>query len=114
MKHAEKISRSVGQSQTVITFDLAIYVKAKQIQLKYPTEFSHTILCLGSFHIALNFLSIIGKKYQGSGLEDLLIESEVYAAGTTTALMSRRSYNRGVRAHKLCFEPFFQLCGNHL
>lgn len=42
-------------------------------------------------------------------MKDLLIESEVYAAGTTTALMSGRSYNRGVRAHKLCFEAFFRL-----
>ena len=53
------------------------------------------------------FLSI-GKKYQGSGLDDLLIESGVYAAGTTSALLAGRSYNRGVRAHKLCFEAFFQ------
>ena len=40
----------------------------------------------------LNFLSTIGKKYQGSGLYDLLIESGVYAAGTTSALLAGRSY----------------------
>ena len=33
----------------------------------------------------------------------------MYAAGSTTALMNGRSYNRGVRAHKLCFEAFFCL-----
>lgn len=33
----------------------------------------YTILRIGGFQIALNFLSIIGKKYQSSGLEDLLI-----------------------------------------
>ena len=53
MKHAQQISLSVGQLESVITFDLAIYVKAKQIQLKFPDEFSDTILHLGGFHIAL-------------------------------------------------------------
>ena len=112
MKNAQQISSSVGQLESVITFDLAIYVKAKQIQLKFPDEFSDTILRLGGFHVALNFLSIIGKKYQGSGLDDLLIESGVYAAGTTSALLAGRSYNRGVRAHKLCFEAFFRQLWN--
>ena len=54
---------------------------------------------MGRFHIAFNFLAIIGKKFLNSGLEDLLIESGVYAAGTTSALMKGKSYNRGVRAH---------------
>ena len=57
MKHAQQISLSVGQLESVITFDLAIYVKAKQIQLKFPDEFSETILRLGGFHIARNSLS---------------------------------------------------------
>ena len=57
----------------------------------------------------LNFLSIIGKKCQGSALDDLLIEFGVYAARTTSAFMAGCSYNRGVRAHKLCLEAFFRL-----
>ena len=109
MKLAQRISESVGQSEVVITFDLAIYVKAKQIQLIYPADFANVIICLGGFHIALNYLAIVGKKDLSSGLEDLLIESGVYAAGTTSVLMNGRSYNRGVRAHKLCFEALFRL-----
>lgn len=93
----------------MITFDLAFYVKAKETQLTFTAGFSNTLLRLGSFHIALNFLSIIGKKHQSSGLKDLLIESRVYAAGRTTALINGRSYNTGVRAHNLCFEAFSRL-----
>ena len=58
-------------------------------------ESSHIVI-----HIALNFLSLIGKKYTNSGLDDLLIESGVYAAGTTSALI-KKSYSRGIRGHKL-------------
>lgn len=44
MKHAEKISQRVGQSETVITFDLAIYLKAKQSSLSIPWS-SQTQFC---------------------------------------------------------------------
>ena len=109
LKHAQAISNTMGQEDTVITFDLAIYVKAKQIQWRSANEFSNVVIRMGTFHIALNFLAIIGKKYLNSGLQDLLIESGVYAAGTTSVLMKGKLYNRGVRAHKLCMEAFFRL-----
>ena len=54
-------------------------------------------------------VGLIGKKYLHSGLDDLLIESGVYAARTTAALMKGKSYNRGVRAHKLVSEAMFRL-----
>ena len=74
-----------------------------------PEEFSDTVIRMGGFHVALNFLSLIGKKYTNSGLDDLLIESGVYAAGTTSALMKGKSYNRGIRGHKLAMEALFRL-----
>ena len=49
MKHAQQISQRVGQLEAVITFDLAIYVKAKEIQLKFPAKFSKTVLRLQAF-----------------------------------------------------------------
>jgi len=109
MKHAQKMCTNLGQVDTVITFDLAIYTKAKQIQMKFPEEFSGTVLRLGGFHIALNFLSLLGKKFCSSGLEDFLIESGVYATGTASAIMKGKSYNRGIRAHKLAMEALFCL-----
>ena len=99
-KHTQRISESVGQSEVVITFDLTMYVMAKQIQLRYRP---------GGFQVALHYLAIVGKKYRSSGLEDILIESGVYAAGTTSVLMNGRSYSWGVRLHKLCFEALFRL-----
>ena len=93
LKHAQKISNAMGQADTVITFDLAIYSKAKEIQWRFPNEFSNVVVRMGGFHIALNFLSLLGKKYADSRLEDLLIESGVYAAGLTSALMKGKSYN---------------------
>jgi len=87
LKHAQNISAAMGQADTVITFDLAIYSKAKEIQWRFPDEFSIVAVRMGEFHIALNFLSLLGKKFGDSGLDDLLIESGVCAAGSTSTLM---------------------------
>lgn len=84
-------------------------MKAKQIQWKFPGQFSDVVIRMGGFRVALNFLSLIGKKYLNSGLDDLLIESGVYAAGTTSTLMKGKCYNRGIRAHKLSMKAFFRL-----
>ena len=64
----------MGQADTVITFNLAIFSKAKKIQWRFPDEFSNVLVRMGGFHIALNFLSLLGKKFANSGLDDLLIE----------------------------------------
>ena len=79
---------SVNKTQ-VITFDVAVYMKAKQIQWKASQEFQHAVIRMGGLHIALNFLSVIGKIFAESGHEDLLVESGVYAAGSTSALLAR-------------------------
>lgn len=78
MKNVQKMCAAIAQTDSVLTFDMAIYVKAKLIQWSSPDEFIDTVIRMGGFHIVLNFLALIGKKYQNSGLEDLLIESGVY------------------------------------
>ena len=109
MKLAQKICESMGQRDSFITFDLDLYAKAKQLQMKYPNEFKNTVIRMGGFHIALNYLAVLGNLYAQSGLEDLLIESGVYVAGTTSVLMLGKSYNKGIRAHKLSMEALFRL-----
>ena len=98
LKHAQKVTSVLGQQVTVVTFDLVIYMKAKQIQWRYPEEFADVIIRMGGFHIALNYLGLMGKKYLDSGLDDLLIESGRYAA----ALMKGK-------ACKLVSEAMFRL-----
>ena len=79
------ISNTMGQEDTVITFDLVIYVKAKQIQWRLANEWLRFI----------SYWTFWRLKYLHSGLEDQLIESGVYAAGTTSLLMKGKSDNGG-------------------
>ncbi|KAI8487179.1 hypothetical protein Bbelb_349770 [Branchiostoma belcheri] len=109
MKQTKTMMAALGQENSVITMDLAMYVKAKTIQWCRPEEFKSTIIRLGGFHIALKYLSVIGKLFKDSGIQDVLIESEVYDPNTAQALLDGKSYNRGVRAHKLLCEALLRL-----
>ena len=69
LKHAQKVTSALGQQVTVVTFDLLIYMKVKQIQWRYPEDIADVIIRMGGFHIALNYLGLMGKKYPDSGLD---------------------------------------------
>lgn len=109
MKQVQNMMDVLNQKNSVITFDLAIYMKVKEIQWRFPNKFKDTIIRMGGFHIALNFLAVIGKRFQDSGLEDLLVESRIYGCNTASVLLKGKSYNRGVRAHKLAMEAMLRL-----
>ena len=64
LKHAQAISNTMGQEDTEIAFDLAIYVKAMEIQWRSANKFSKVAIRMGTFHIASNFLAIIGRSTQ--------------------------------------------------
>ena len=87
MKLAQKICESMGQRDSLITFDLDLYAKAKQLQMRYRTELKNTVIRMGGFHMASNYLTLLGKKNAQSGLEDLLTRSIVYVVGTTSQVV---------------------------
>lgn len=93
MKQVQFMMAILGNQYSVIMFDLAIYVKAKEIQQRNHNEFSNIVIRLGGFHIALNYLAVLGKCFQDSGIEDLLIESGLYGPSSASALLYGKLYN---------------------
>ena len=55
MKTVQKIISKTSQVNTVITFDEAIYCKAKEIQWRVSDEFADTVIRMAGFHIAITF-----------------------------------------------------------
>ena len=43
LKHTQATSTTMGQGDTIITLDLAIFVKAKQIQWRFANKFSDVV-----------------------------------------------------------------------
>ena len=62
-------------------------MKAKDIQWRYEDQFQDLGIRLRGFHIALNFLALIGEKFNESSLEDILIESGLCGSCRTQALL---------------------------
>ena len=100
----QKMTRSLGQNTTVITFDEAIYSKAREMFL-----FSDVVLRLGGFHKALIFLATIGKLSDGGGIMDILVESDIFGSAKVCQILKGKSYTRAVRAHKALTEGLIRL-----
>ena len=109
LKIVQEMSKHLQVSTAVITFDLTIHSKAKEIHWRYSEAYQNLAIRLGGFHIALNYLALIGKMFQESGLEDVFIESGLYGSSSTMALLQGKSYNKGIRGHKLIMEVLLRL-----
>lgn len=63
----------------------------------------------GGFYIVLNFLFVIGKKFEEFGIEDLFIEFGVYGSNIILVLFNGKFYNCGVCVYKLIMEVLLRL-----
>ena len=108
-KRSITMAGQIGQTDVVIVCDLADYAKAAEIINKKKNELGRIVLRLGAFHLACLFLGIIGKSFRNAGLEDILIESDVIAAGSVNGELEGKHYNRGIRMHKLVMEALFPI-----
>ena len=84
----------------IIVFDQAAYAKAMEIcSSPLGVDLERVVLRMGAFHVILNFLAVVGRRFGSAGLRDVLIESDILASGSVDAVLEGRHYNRGLRAH---------------
>ena len=46
---------------------------------------------------------------KGGGLEDILIEGNIYGASAVAKILEGKSYDRGIGAHKVTYKAFWRL-----
>ena len=88
-----RIMHSLKLTSTTCVFDQAIYCKALEIKSKNSDLYKPIVPRLGTFHTLCTLTSIIGKRFQDTGLRNLCIESGIVTEGSVSALMEGRSYN---------------------
>ena len=103
------MAKPLHLQDTVVVVDQATYAKAFEIVCKHKEEFKSVVLRLGSFHTCLDILAVLGKRFEHSGLRDLLVESGVVTEGSVDGVLNGRHYNRSVQIHKLVLEALFRL-----
>ena len=59
---------------------------------------------IGSFHILCAYMKMIGNKMQGTGLSDILVESELMSCGSLIGVLKGKSYVRALNCHKVMLE----------
>jgi hypothetical protein len=106
------IADALHLTAIAVVCNQAIYSKAQQIRWQNVNFQGHLVLQLGDFHTTLSFLSTIGKRFQNSGFEDIVIEAGIVAPSSIDGVMSGHHYNRSMRAHKLLFEALHRLRWN--
>lgn len=103
------VSQKLDQTYTVITFDQALYCRAKEMVWSHPDEFQNVIIRLGGFHIAMNFMKAIGQYMESSGLGDAWVESGVFGETTANHMLAGNAYNKAIRGHKLTYESLWRI-----
>ena len=103
------IATKLSQSKTVVTFDQTLYYQARELVWLFPDKLDGIVLRLGGFHIAMNFLGVLGQHFADSGVTDLWIDTGIFNECTANQMMQGKFWNRAIRGHKLMHEALSRL-----
>ena len=106
---SQRATQYVGQSYTIVTFDPGVAQKAYSIIWENHVGFGNVIIRSDVFHAICSLLGALGKHMQGSGFDDVVIESGICTSGSLKKVMYGKHYNRALRVHKLMLESLERL-----
>ena len=106
MKMSQALAKECGQEFIVVTYDLAIAKPALLIQAQDAPKFDNIFVCFGAFHIQMAFFSVLGHILDGSGGDDILVDTDVLASGSMNGFLAGKHFNRCKRLHPLLATAF--------
>ena len=109
LKRSKEASEILGQDQTIVTFDLATAKKAYSIIWNAPNTYKDVFIRLGTFHVICAYFKAMGKVLEGSGFEEVVLESGMCASGSINGVMTGKHYNRALKIHKVYLEAMERL-----
>ena len=111
IKQAEEINRIVvgPNRKVVITLDMALYERAKRLQMLLQDCKEKWVLRIGEFHTVLCALCAIGSAIEGSGIDDAWVMADIYGPVTTRKILEGKHMKRSVDAHIMTLQVFFDL-----
>lgn len=88
--------------RTIVSMDLQLYNKC--LQLKANEEIAKDfIFRLGELHAVFAMLKVIGKYIESSGLDEILVEANVYGPVTKGQILEGKHMKRAVEAHIILY-----------
>ena len=104
LRYAEEATHEVNQQYVITTFDLGVCMKAYPLIWNNPKRYEKHIVLIGTFHLVCAYLKMVGKKMDGSGLSDILLEAGLIASGSLQGVIYRKHYDRAMHCHKTMLE----------
>ena len=89
--------------------DEGVYHIAKELQLLNPNLFQNIFLGLGGFHTEKIVLACLGTYLKESGIEQILVENEIFGPVAVNSVMSGADYALGKRGMSLIAEAMSRL-----
>ena len=95
------VAKETNQNYAVVSYDLAIALKAYSIQALQSPKFDKLVILLGNFHLEMAFFGAVGTYITESGIEYLLTEAGVLGSGSLAGFLKGKFYNRCTRIHQM-------------
>ena len=109
LSYSEQATKKVGHSYVITTFDLRVCMKAYPLLWNDPARYKTHIVMIGTFHVVCGYLKMIGKKMEGTGFSDIMLESGLMSSGSMYGVVSGKSYSRAMNCHKVMVESLERL-----
>ena len=109
------VSAAVAKSMPFIQLvgDQPVYALMVQLKNENQATFELILPVLGPFHTQLSFISAINKRFQGSGLSDILVAADIIAEGSVDQALRGKHYNRSIRCLTLMYEVLMRRVIRH-
>ena len=109
LKIVQGISVSnTADHKTIVSLDLQLYSKCIQLQSNEDIR-NHYIFGLGELHILFAMLKVIGNNINRSGLDEALIEADVYGSNTIEQIKNGKHYKRSFNAFLTIYLALFDM-----
>ena len=84
-------------------------MKAYPLIWNNPLRYQKHIVMIGSFHVICAYLKMLGKKMNGTGLDDIFVEAGLITPGSLQGVISGKNYSRAMACHKTMLEALERL-----
>ena len=75
-----------------------------QLRNENRERFENIIPVLGPFHTQVAFITAISKRFEGSGLSELIVSADIVAEKSVDKALKGKHFRRAVRALQLVYE----------
>lgn len=105
-----ELAEKLNQDHIIITADLSIYSKAREILWNNSPELTGKVtLQLGGMHLTMAFIASIGYIFADGGLISMFVETDVFAENSCRQMLDGKQYYRAIRGLTLAADAMSRL-----